>query len=284
MFKARSAPWRREATIPLYALSLTAVIVARSSALAQVSLQDRPIQEKSIQEPLLPDRNAPAHPQSGWQAHQSLLALQPAPDCELAGPEPDTVDADQWALLKLNYERHCYKQAEMLIRRRLRLLAAVRPSPSVDGTSNSSRLQRLGTLKLLARAITDASTASSDVTVKDVAPEASAVASTMTDTVTETIPSDGFASGPPLKDAKFYHKRGITFYRNGDLAVALIDFDLAIKRDPNFEDAYIDRSITLYRMRAFNRAFDDMTQAARIKNAHQTPTRPPAQSALSNNN
>jgi hypothetical protein len=34
------------------------------------------------------------------------------------------MDADLWARLKLDYERHCYKQAEMLARRQLRQLIA----------------------------------------------------------------------------------------------------------------------------------------------------------------
>jgi tetratricopeptide (TPR) repeat protein len=271
MFKARLAKRGREATIALYAFLLATLVAGSSPALAQVSTQDGSIQEKSIREELLPYRNVPAHPQSGRQAHQSLVVRQPAPDCELAGPEPNTVDADQWALLKLNYERHCYRQAEILIGERLRLLAAVR-SPVDATTSISSRRRRLRTLKLLARAIADVPTVGSDVAVEDPASAASAVAPTMTDTVAETIPFDGVASSPPLKDAEFYCERGKEFYRNGDLAVALVDFDLAIRRDPNFEDAYIDRSITLYRMHALNRAFDDLAQAARIKNAQQNST------------
>jgi hypothetical protein len=40
--------------------------------------------------------------------------------------EPDTVDADLWARLKLDYERHCYQQAEMLVRKRLQRLLTSR--------------------------------------------------------------------------------------------------------------------------------------------------------------
>ncbi len=64
-----------------------------------------------------------AYPQSRTHgSHRALLASRSAPNCELAGPEPDTIDADLWARLKLDYERHCYKQAEMLARKRLRQL------------------------------------------------------------------------------------------------------------------------------------------------------------------
>jgi hypothetical protein len=66
-----------------------------------------------------------AYPQSGTHgSHRALLASRSAPNCELAGPESDTIDADLWARLKLDYERHCYKQAEMLARKRLRQLLA----------------------------------------------------------------------------------------------------------------------------------------------------------------
>lgn len=66
-----------------------------------------------------------AFPQSGIHgSHRALLATRSAPNCELAGSEPDTIDADLWARLKLDYERHCYKQAEMLARKRLRELLA----------------------------------------------------------------------------------------------------------------------------------------------------------------
>lgn len=277
MFKARSSKRGREAIIPLCALLLMAMIASSSPALAQVSVGDGSILEKTMQELLAYRRSA--RRESRWQAHQSLFARQPAPDCALTGPEPETVDADQWALLKLNYERHCYKQAEILIRKRLRLLAFTRPSPRVEATGNSSRHQRLGTLKMLARAIVNGATGNSNtrngnVAVEDAAPAAAgAVPPTITDIVTETMPSDTLASSAPLKDAEFYRDQGKAFYLNGDLAMALVDFDLAIKRNPNFEDAYIERGITLYRMRAFNRAFEDMAEAMRIKNAQQTLTR-----------
>jgi hypothetical protein len=66
-----------------------------------------------------------AYPESGTHgSHRALLASRSAPNCELSGPEPETIDADLWAHLKLDYERHCYKQAEMLARKQLRQLLA----------------------------------------------------------------------------------------------------------------------------------------------------------------
>ena len=76
-----------------------------------------------------------------------------------------------------------------------------------------------------------------------------------------------------VNDAKHYRERGILAYRSGDISLALIDFDLAIDRDPHFSDAYIDRAIVFYRMGAFNRAFADVAQAKRIDDLsrRQTP-------------
>jgi hypothetical protein len=56
--------------------------------------------------------------------NRALLLSQPAPDCEFRVTELKTVDPDQWARLKLDYERQCYQQAEKKVRDRLRLLQA----------------------------------------------------------------------------------------------------------------------------------------------------------------
>ena len=67
--------------------------------------------------------SAPAQPRpQTHRIYSALLAPQSAPDCKFMGPEPDTVDPDLWARLKLDYERHCYRQAEKLVRKRLRQL------------------------------------------------------------------------------------------------------------------------------------------------------------------
>lgn len=49
----------------------------------------------------------------------ALLAPQPAPDCNFDEPVSKTVDPDQWARLKLDYERQCYQHAEKVVRERL---------------------------------------------------------------------------------------------------------------------------------------------------------------------
>jgi hypothetical protein len=69
----------------------------------------------------------------------ALLSPQPAPDCEFKRSDLKTVDPDQWARLKVEYERQCYQDAEKAARDRLILLQAsaacevepVRPRPPV---------------------------------------------------------------------------------------------------------------------------------------------------------
>jgi hypothetical protein len=63
-----------------------------------------------------------AHPRRIRRSDRALLAPQPAPDCELKGPDLETADADLWAREKLDYERRCYQQAEISARNRLHLL------------------------------------------------------------------------------------------------------------------------------------------------------------------
>jgi hypothetical protein len=53
---------------------------------------------------------------------RAMLAPPAAPDCEFKGSDADAVDADLFARLKLDYERHCYQRAEALVRSRLRQL------------------------------------------------------------------------------------------------------------------------------------------------------------------
>jgi hypothetical protein len=39
----------------------------------------------------------------------ALLTPQSAPDCKFGRPELKTLDPDQWARLKVEYERQCYR-------------------------------------------------------------------------------------------------------------------------------------------------------------------------------
>lgn len=54
----------------------------------------------------------------------ALLAPQPAPNCEFKRADIKTVDPDEWARLKTEYERKCYQDAEKAARDRLGQLQA----------------------------------------------------------------------------------------------------------------------------------------------------------------
>jgi len=90
------------------------------------STQDRSTQDRSTQERSVTSRTAAAHPRPGQthRTNRTVSAQPPAPDCELKGSGLQTVDPDQWARLKLDYERNCYEQAEALARKRLQQLLA----------------------------------------------------------------------------------------------------------------------------------------------------------------
>jgi len=54
----------------------------------------------------------------------ALLAPQPEPDCEFDRPDIRAVDPNEWARLKVEYERQCYQDAEKAARERLSQLQA----------------------------------------------------------------------------------------------------------------------------------------------------------------
>jgi len=56
------------------------------------------------------------------RADPALLTPQFAPDCKFGRSELKTLDPDQWARLKVEFERQCYQRAESTVRERLHLL------------------------------------------------------------------------------------------------------------------------------------------------------------------
>lgn len=58
------------------------------------------------------------------QPDPALFTPQGAPDCVFGRPDLKTLDPDQWARLKIEYERQCYRNAERTVRERLKLLQA----------------------------------------------------------------------------------------------------------------------------------------------------------------
>jgi hypothetical protein len=102
--------------LALSALSLAMALAGCAQNSAQHEVKADPVEAA-----------APAQGQPDFRIrrpNRALLVSQPAPDCEFRGTELKTVDPDQWARLKLDYERQCYQQAEKKVRDRLRLLQA----------------------------------------------------------------------------------------------------------------------------------------------------------------
>jgi hypothetical protein len=54
----------------------------------------------------------------------ALLVPQSAPDCEFKRADVNAVDSNEWARLKIEYERECYQNAERAARDRLSQLQA----------------------------------------------------------------------------------------------------------------------------------------------------------------
>jgi hypothetical protein len=107
--------------LALSAISIALTITGCSSYATpnqSVSTRDKSILNSSTS-PVTYRQSSGTH-----EPHRTLLASGSAPNCELAALKSDTIDEDLWARLKLDYERHCYKQAEMLARKRLRQLLA----------------------------------------------------------------------------------------------------------------------------------------------------------------
>jgi len=122
-----------------------------------------------------------------------------------------------------------------------------RPSGTVGRATERDRLDR-------APVINDPTAA---VVVKEAAAPVAVATANKSDAMT-TAPE------PVVKDAGYYQDRGGLAYRNGDLPMALVDFDLAIKLDPGSAEAYVNRAIVFRRMGDMKRALADVADAKRI--------------------
>jgi curved DNA-binding protein CbpA len=107
-----------------------------------------------------------------------------------------------------------------------------------------------------------------------VVPEASAGS-------TQANADAGPAPAPAAKDARSCWERGISAYRDGDLSRAIAEFDQAIRLDPNFADAYVDRGIAHYRLQEFDLAFADISRVKRIKASNPARAAVPATASAS---
>src|SRR3984893_16319986 len=73
----------------------------------------------------------------------------------------------------------------------------------------------------------------------------------------EIIADHGPALGLLSNDAKFYREQGIVSYRGGDFPRAIVDFDEAIRLDPNDAQAYNIRGNAWDEIGVVDRALSD---------------------------
>jgi hypothetical protein len=98
---------------------------ARNPAQREVSPALHEGKAPAIRAPVRPRRYSEPHRYAEPKIRRpdlALLAPQPAPDCEFTRSDLKTVDPDEWARLKVEYERQCYRDAENAARERLTLL------------------------------------------------------------------------------------------------------------------------------------------------------------------
>ena len=73
--------------------------------------------------PQVETRSEPVHtPAQMCHIDRALMTPAHAPDCGFGRADLKTVDPEQWARLKLEFERKCYQNAEKIARERLRRL------------------------------------------------------------------------------------------------------------------------------------------------------------------
>jgi hypothetical protein len=132
--EAANMPSRRKwLTISSVVLAMGLAGCAREPEHREFNLSQREVKTKRevrvthIRSPLHGRRNADARRHAELHVQRpdpALLAPQPAPNCEFKRSDVKTVDANEWARLKTEYERQCYQDAEKTTRERLGQLQA----------------------------------------------------------------------------------------------------------------------------------------------------------------
>jgi len=77
-----------------------------------------------------------ARPKQAPSIEQALLQPQPEPDCTFRGPISTPMTAEE-TRMKLDYESQCYRQAEAIVRTRLRELQT-----AVEGVIQPTRRRK----------------------------------------------------------------------------------------------------------------------------------------------
>ena len=127
------SPLPKFLTVGVILCSLSFAGCARNPAQHEVSPAAAPAPAPALHERRAPPLRAAARPRQPVvsiryvepkirRPDPGLLAPQPAPDCEFKRSDLKTVDPDEWARLKVEYERQCFQDAEKTARERLVLL------------------------------------------------------------------------------------------------------------------------------------------------------------------
>jgi hypothetical protein len=128
-------------------------------------------------------------------------------------------------------------------------LAAAMPAEPSDTVGRAAEHDKLAGVPVL-------NAPAAAVTVKEIAAPVVATAADKTDVASP--------ASDVVKDARYYRDRGSLAYRSGDLALALIDFDLAVNLDASSAEAYVNRAIVFRRMGDMKRALADVAVAKRL--------------------
>ena len=100
---------------------------ARNAGHVDTNPTQRKVKAASVRSPLSARPHAEAPKSTELRVRRpdpELLAAQPAPNCEFGRADVKAVDPDEWARLKTEYERQCYRDAEKVARERLIQLQA----------------------------------------------------------------------------------------------------------------------------------------------------------------
>jgi hypothetical protein len=112
-------------TVPVVFCALAITGCAQNTAHREFDPVQQEVRAAPVRTPARAHRYSESRRSSELRIHRpdpSLLAPQPAPDCEFKRTDVGAVDPNEWARLKIDYERQCYQDAEKIARDRLRLL------------------------------------------------------------------------------------------------------------------------------------------------------------------
>jgi hypothetical protein len=117
----------RPLTISAIVLAMGLAGCAREPAHRELSQTQRDVRAPHVRSASHARSNAQSQQHAELRVRRpdpALLAPQPAPSCEFKRADVKTVDPDEWARLKTEYERQCYQEAEKAARDRLSRLQA----------------------------------------------------------------------------------------------------------------------------------------------------------------